>query len=333
VADWEERAARAAERHDDGARRLPEGPDERQRQLTRMGNAAWAVGLSLLMLGRREEAAAWLIRAAERYRESWPDAPPGSWGRPIGAMKARLVAGDLAGAVEDARWTLDAGAPVSESPIGRYAAALAHLVLWEDKEAGVLAATLQGRDDFPPEVADALVAVSAHDVGEYGTAIRALLVDFESRDEFLEDIPVADTVAALQVLAQARGSLILLESPLLPTLAEGFIGYEAVVESLREFIGRRVEVTVTSSDPDVSLASIVGRLESESPRASIYSGGKEEGVIFVLKTSDLVPDSTFGIWRDPTGIGNRTDARVAWRVGSVAIIVDLLPVAYGYPSD
>ena len=29
-------------------------------------------------------------RAAERYRESWPDAPPGSWGRPIGAMKSRL---------------------------------------------------------------------------------------------------------------------------------------------------------------------------------------------------------------------------------------------------
>ena len=39
---------------------MPEDGDERQRQLTRMGNAAWAAGLSLLMAGRREEAAAWL---------------------------------------------------------------------------------------------------------------------------------------------------------------------------------------------------------------------------------------------------------------------------------
>ena len=71
-----------------------------------------------------------------RYRESWPDAPPGSWGRPIGAMKSRLIAGDLAGARDDARWALDAGAAESESPIGRYAAALAHLVLGEDDAAG-----------------------------------------------------------------------------------------------------------------------------------------------------------------------------------------------------
>ena len=79
--------------------------------------------------------AAWLVRAAERYRESWPNAPAGSWGRPIGAMKSRLIAGDREGALEDARWALDAGAAESESPIGRYAAALAHLVRGEDAEA------------------------------------------------------------------------------------------------------------------------------------------------------------------------------------------------------
>src|SRR6185436_20264008 len=128
MADWAERSTRAQERYEDGATRLPEGSDERQRQLTRMGNAAWAAGLSLLMLDRRAEADDWLVRAAETYRESWPDAPPGSWGRPIGAMKSRLIAGDLEGAREDARWALDAGAADSDSPIGRYAAALARLV-------------------------------------------------------------------------------------------------------------------------------------------------------------------------------------------------------------
>ena len=214
--DWEERAVRAAERHDDGLARLPESLDERQRQLTRMGNAAWAAGLSLLMLGREGEAAVWLGRAAERYRESWPDAPSGSWGRPIGAMKACLIADDLVGARSDAEWALEAGAAESESPIGRYAAALAHLVLGADAAAADLVSTLQGRDDFPPPVADAVVALSARDPRAYDADIHTLLADFEGRTEFLEDIPVADTVLALQVLAAQRGLAVSLRSPLLP---------------------------------------------------------------------------------------------------------------------
>jgi hypothetical protein len=221
VADWEERAARAAERHDDGLRRVPDGPDERQRQLTRMGNAAWAAGLSLLMLGRRDEAHAWLMRAADRYRESWRDAPAESWGRPIGAMKARLIARDWEGARGDARWALEAGAAESESPIGRYAAALARLVLGGDAEAGYLAATLQGCHDFPPEVADALAAMSAGDRRGYEAAIRTLLANFETRDEFLEDIHVADTVLVLQELARARDREAPLASPLLPATGSG----------------------------------------------------------------------------------------------------------------
>ena len=212
MTDWEERAARAIARHDDGAARLPEDRDERQRQLTRMGNAAWAAGLSYLMLGRAEDARAWLLRAAERYRESWPLAPPGSWGRPIGAMKSRLIAGDREGANTDARWALEAGAAESESPIGIYAAALAGLVLGVDAEA----AALQARDDFPAAVADALVALAARDAAAYESAIVDLLADFESRHEFLEDTRVADTVLALQVLAQERGLAVELRSPLLP---------------------------------------------------------------------------------------------------------------------
>ena len=215
--DWEERAARAAARHDDGAARLPAEPDELQRQLTRMGNAAWAAGLSLLMVGRDDEARAWLLRAAKRYRESWPDAPPGSWGRPIGALKSRLIAGDLDGARADASWALDAGAEESESPIGRYAAALARLVLSDDPAAGPLAATLSGREDFPRAVADSLGALAVGDGVGYESSIRALLEDFEQRDEFLEDVPVADTVLALQRLAAARKLSVELASRMLPT--------------------------------------------------------------------------------------------------------------------
>ena len=131
-------------------------------------------------------------------------------------MKSRLVAGDLEGAREDARWALEAGAGGSDGPIGRYAASLAHLVRGEDDEAAKLAATLQGVEGFPPAVTDALVALATADGEGYGRAIRALVGDFESRTEFLEDIPVADTVLALQALAAPRGFRVALASPMLP---------------------------------------------------------------------------------------------------------------------
>jgi hypothetical protein len=216
VTDWQERVGRAAERYEDGLARLPEEPDERQRQLTRTGNAAWAAGLSLLMLGRREEATSWLLRAAERYRESWEDAPPESWGRPIGAMKCRLLAGDHDGARADASWALAAGAADSASPIGRYAAAMAGLILGEDARAAGLAAGVQGRDDFPGAVADSLAALAVGDAESYEAAVRALVADFEARKAYLEDIPVADTVLVLQVLAAARGIHVELRSSALP---------------------------------------------------------------------------------------------------------------------
>jgi hypothetical protein len=216
MSDWEERARAAQARYENGAARLPDGGDERQRQLTRMGNASWAAGLALLMTGRRAEADDWLVRAAETYRRSWPDAPEGSWGRPIGAMKSRLIAGDLAGAREDATWALEAGAAGAESPIGRYAAALARLTLGDDTEAAALTETLAGAEAIPAAVTASLTALAGGDGRGYDVAIRDLVADFETREEFLEDTPVADTVLALQVLAEARGISATLSSPLLP---------------------------------------------------------------------------------------------------------------------
>jgi tetratricopeptide (TPR) repeat protein len=168
------------------------------------------------MDGSRDEAGTWFARAAERYRESFGDAPPGSWGRPIGAVKARLLADDWDGARADAEWALDVDAQNAESPIGRYAAALALLVLGHDDEALVQAMSIQGRDDFPADVADALAALALRDADAYEAAVRSVLRSFETRDEYLEDIPVADTVIVLQALAARRDVEVLLSSPLLP---------------------------------------------------------------------------------------------------------------------
>ena len=217
--DWQAHLEREEARYRDGERRLPEAgdPDARQRQLTRLGNASGGAGLSLLMLGRRDEAAAALTRAAERYRESFADAPPDSWGRPIGAVKARVIAGDSDGAAADARWALDAGAATAASPIGRYAAALACLVLEDYEQARFHADAIRTRNDFPADVGDALAFVAAHDVVGYAIAVDSVLESFESRDEYLEDIPVADTVLVLQELAARRGIAAELGSPLLPS--------------------------------------------------------------------------------------------------------------------
>ena len=214
--DWRELATQAEARYRDGEGRLPDEPDARQRQLTRMANAAYAAGLSRLMSGDRPGADEWLRRAAERYRESYASAPPGSWGRPIGAVKARLLAGDDEGATRDAEWALAEGAARADSPIGRYAGTLASLVLARWAEARVLADDLRTHDGFPREVADALAFISAHDVVGYDIAAESVLDSFETRDEYLEDVPVADTVLVLQALAKRRGFAAELESELLP---------------------------------------------------------------------------------------------------------------------
>ena len=212
--DWDELQQRAVERYEDGAARLPEDPDARQRQLTRMANAAGAAGLAQLMSGGN--GADWFARAAERYRESWGEAPPGSWGRPIGAIKARILAGDWEGAADDARWALEAGAAESESAIGRYAAALAYAVLGRWDDARIHADFARTHEAFPSEVADALAFVAAEDVVGYVEAVEAVLDSFETRDEYLEDVPVADTVLVLQALAGRRDMAAELESELLP---------------------------------------------------------------------------------------------------------------------
>ena len=75
---------------------------------------------------------------------------------------------------------------------------------------------LRTHDGFPTEVADALAFIAADDVVGYEIAAESVLESFERRDEYLEDVPVADTVLVLQALAERRGFSADLESDLLP---------------------------------------------------------------------------------------------------------------------
>jgi hypothetical protein len=131
-------------------------------------------------------------------------------------MKARVLADDWDGAARDARWALDEGAADAESPIGRYAAAVALLVLGRWEEARVVADSLRTDEVFPRDVADALAYVAGEDPLGYTEAIESVLESFETRDEYLEDMPVADTVLVLQALARRRDLDVALTSALLP---------------------------------------------------------------------------------------------------------------------
>ena len=184
----------AAARYDAG-----EGREHDERQLVQLANAAWAAGLCLLMDGDEAGANAWLVRAAERYRESWvAGAPPDAWGRPIAAMKSLLIAGEDARAA--AEWALETGAAEAESPIGRYAGTLALLVLGRNDEAAAVAETLG--DPFPADVAAALLALAVGDGNAFEAAVADVRKSYENRDGYLEDIPVPDTALAHEALSR-----------------------------------------------------------------------------------------------------------------------------------
>ncbi len=69
-------------------------------------------------------------------------------------------------------------------------------------------------------VAHALDALARGDAAAYAEARLAVLASFASRDAFLEDVPVADTVLVLEALADERGVVTEpLSSPLLPVTA------------------------------------------------------------------------------------------------------------------
>ena len=196
------------------ARFLEQHGELDERSMVRRGNTAYAAALALLMAGD-VDSAEWFKRAAATWRSSWAGGE--SWGRPIGALKASLLARDDAALDELAPWALSLGTATAESPIGRYAASLALLALGRWGDARHVAESLRERDDFPHDVADALAYIAAHDVVGYIEAVESVVDSFESRDEYLEGIAVADTALVLQELARRRGiEHTLPASPVLP---------------------------------------------------------------------------------------------------------------------
>ena len=180
-----------------------------------MGNAAGAAGLSALMAGgRRPRVVRPGGRALSRELGACAAGELGTADRrdqgahPCGRLGRRRR-----------RRAVGAGGPgadESDSPIGSYAAALAFAVLGEREGVRVHSDYARTHEAFPSEVADALAFIAAEDVVGYVEAVEDVLESFETRDEYLEDVPVADTVLVLQALAGRRDMAAELDSALLP---------------------------------------------------------------------------------------------------------------------
>lgn len=197
------------------------------------------------LLRKDADAAGRHMREASRlYRSSWEVAPPASYGRLIGMLKAAVIAAGP-GAIADAGQAEAAGGPEpagdatagdapadglreraqyareqigdpGESAPAHYALAIAALVLGEDGAAIDAAKGMRSGSPAFVRAATAIEALGRRDRDAYAEAVAAIVADFEGRENHLTGVAIADTALMLERLAEPRGLACRPTSALLP---------------------------------------------------------------------------------------------------------------------
>ena len=157
-----------------------------------------------LLDGDAETARRELLAAVAAYRASWEVAPPGSWGRLIGMLKAAILAGPQEAAAA-ARIASGAVGPQDTSPPAAYVVALCGLILRDDAAAIRGAEGMCGGTEAFVRTADAIEALALLEAERYADAVAEIVTSFETRDEHLTGVAIADTALMLQCLAAERG--------------------------------------------------------------------------------------------------------------------------------
>lgn len=167
--------------------------------------------------GDQRQARDAYLRAVEGYRASWALAPPRSYGRLVGLLKAAVLAGEGRSAATEVRTELEGDAEAESSPVANYALAVAALAAGDDHAVAAHADVMDGAGEAFQRTATALRALAAGDPsGGYGDAIAAIEADFAGRDEHLTGVRIADTAVMLELLADERGLAAHVVSPLVP---------------------------------------------------------------------------------------------------------------------
>jgi hypothetical protein len=188
--------------------------EERHRELMQEALRLDAEAHRRLLTGDEQGARELLRQASERYRESWEAAPPGSYGRLVGMIKAAVLAGEGETAAAYVHAAIDDPPP---SPAAAYALAIAALAVDDRELAARAAATMkEAPDDAFRRTADAIIALATRDDVAYRRTLEEIVRDFEGRDEHLTGVPIADTALLLERLAQTRGMAVHPQSALLP---------------------------------------------------------------------------------------------------------------------
>ena len=168
------------------------------------------------LAGDRAAAATAYGDAVALYRESWELAPPKSYGRLVGLLKAAVLGGAGPQGAAYVRGQLAAEAAGSPSPTAGYVLAVAALIARDDAAAVRFAGAMRGASEPHDRTADAITAIARSDAAAYGHAVAAIVADFAARDEHLTGVPIADTAAMLEVIARERGLGAGIKGPLLP---------------------------------------------------------------------------------------------------------------------
>jgi hypothetical protein len=155
--------------------------------------------------------------AVALYRQSWELAPPRSYGRLVGLLKAAVLGGAGPQGAAYARGQLAAEEAAGEpSPTAGYVLAVAALIAGDDDAAARFAGAMRGASPPHDRTADAITAIARGDAAAYRVAVAEIVTDFAGRDEHLTGVPIADTAAMLEVIANERGLGAGLRGPLLP---------------------------------------------------------------------------------------------------------------------
>jgi hypothetical protein len=189
-------------------------PEGAHRELMLRAIASEGDGHRAALRGEHEPARLAYEEAASLYRASWEVAPPASFGRLEGMLKAAVLAGDAGEAAAYVRAQIPDADDLS--PPAAYALAVAALVLGDDDEAARRAEAMRAGSPAFGRAADANAALAAGDGAAYRAALQAIVDDFAGRDEHLTGVAIADTAAMLEALAAPRGLAADLSSPLLP---------------------------------------------------------------------------------------------------------------------
>jgi predicted CoA-binding protein len=152
-----------------------------------------------------------LLRAAKAYRASWEAAPPRSFGRLVGYAKASILADENPGPYVREQLQNEC-----DSAPSCWALALASLADGDDEAARRAADGMLGGSEAFGRTAGAVAALARRDRQAYAVMVAAIVADFETREEHLTGVPIADTALVLERLAERHGLAAHPRSPLLP---------------------------------------------------------------------------------------------------------------------